>query len=96
MDICRDVDDLMKDCIANNQEAFYYYWDCIFIPDGYSKHVIEYFKDLKYNVTTGKTKLEYIPVFKDGGGYLLSKADDKIYMVRKDSIGLLKQYHNGF
>jgi len=89
MDICRDVDNLMRDCVSNNQSVIYYYWDCIFVPKNTAKGVLEYFQDLKYDVTVEETTLEYIDIFNDGGGYITSTSDSKSYMVRKESIGLL-------
>lgn len=90
MDICRDVDLLMRDCVSQNQTVIYYYWDCIFVPDGYEKDVVKFFTERDYNVSVEETKLMYIDIFKDGGGYLLSESDDKAYMVRKESAGLIE------
>ena len=90
MDICRDVDMLMRDCVSENQTVIYYYWDCIFVPEGTAADVVNYFKKLDYDVTVEETKLTYVNVFKDGGGYLLSESDNKAYMVRKESYGLIK------
>lgn len=91
MDICRDVDMIMRDCADKCEAVIYYYWDCIFVPSEYKQEVLDYFKEIKYDVSVGETKLEYIDIFKDGGGYIISKADDKVYMVRKESIGLLRE-----
>lgn len=91
MDICRDVDSMMRDCISENQSVIYYYWDCIFVPRDTAPGVLDFFKKRDYNVTIGETRLTYIPFNKEqGGGYLVSDCDDKAYMVRRDSIGLLK------
>ena len=87
MDICRDVDILMRDCIAQNQDVVYYYWDCIFVPINTANEVIEYFKELKYDVTVEETKLEYQVIAERG--FIISQCDSKAYMVRKESIDLL-------
>jgi len=91
MDICRDVDLIMRDCANECTDVIYYYWDCIFVPIDHKQEVLDYFKKIEYDVTVGETKLEYINIFNDGGGYIISKSDYKCYMVRKESIGLLKQ-----
>ncbi len=82
MDICRDVDNIMRECVDENQTVIYYYWDCIFVPKNTSKGVLDFFKKRDYNVSVEETKLLYIDIFKDGGGYLLSEMDSKAYMVR--------------
>lgn len=90
MEICRDVDLLMRDCVNNNQTVIYYYWDCIFVPKNTAQKVVEYFRDLKYDVTVEETKLAYVDIFNDGGGYITSESDSKAYMVRKESLGLIE------
>ncbi len=90
MEICRDVDLLMRDCVNNNQSVVYYYWDCIFVPKNTAQKVVDYFKDLKYDVTVEETRLAYVDIFSDGGGYITSESDSKAYMVRKESLGLIE------
>jgi len=90
MDICRDVDILMRDCASENHTVVYYYWDCIFVPKHTAADVLDFFKKRDYNVTVEETKLSYINIFNKGGGYILSESDDKAYMVRKESIGLIQ------
>lgn len=90
MDICRDVDKLMAGCVRENQDIIYYYWDCIFAPKNIAPQVINYFEKVDYDVTVEETKLTYVDIFNDGGGYIVSESDNKAYMVRKESIGLLK------
>jgi hypothetical protein len=89
MDICRDVDMLMRDCVSENQTVVYYYWDCIFVPRDTAKEVLEFFKLREYDVTVEETRLSYIDIYKNGGGYLLSESDNKAYMVRKESANLI-------
>lgn len=90
MDICRDVDMLMRECVSENQTVIYYYWDCIFVPRDTAQDVLQFFKERDYNVSVEETRLLYVDIFKDGAGYLLSESDNKAYMVRKESIGLLE------
>lgn len=87
MDICRDVDALMRDCINENGRAVFYYWDCVFIPDGFEAGVIKYFKDRKYDVSVETTKLEFVTIA--GTNWVLSMTDDKAYLVRKESRALI-------
>jgi hypothetical protein len=89
MDICRDVDRLMRDCVNENHSVIYYYWDCIFVPRDTAQGVLDFFKKREYAVSIDETKLTYVPLSDNGGGYIISESDNKAYMVRKDSIGLL-------
>lgn len=91
MDICRDVDMLMRECVSENQTVVYYYWDCIFVPKNTAPGVLDFFKKRDYNISVDETRLSYVPLTtKEGsGGYILSESDNKSYMVRKNSIGLL-------
>jgi len=90
MDICRDVDMLMRDCVSEHHTIIYYYWDCIFAPKNIAADVLDFFKKRNYNVTVEETRLTYIDIFNSGGGYILSESDDKAYMVRKESVGLIR------
>lgn len=88
MDICRDVDALMRDCVNQNERVVFYYWDCIFVPDGFEQGVYDYFKDRKYDVHAETTKLEFIKI--KNIHYLISLSDDKAYLVKKESRGLIE------
>lgn len=87
MDICRDVDNLMRECVDENQQIVFYYWDCIFVPSGFEMEVMEFFKNRKYDVSVGTTRLEYINIGRTN--WVLSQDDDKAYMVKKESRGLI-------
>ncbi len=84
MDICRDIDRLMIEASQAVPKTFYYYWDCIFVNSDFEWEAIEYFKNSGYSSHTDITELEFIKI--GDGGYLISKQDDKSYMVRKDDI----------
>ncbi len=87
MEICRGIDDIMQSCVRNIEGCFYYYWDCIFIDRNFSQKAVDFFKDQKYDVKIGETKLEYIQL--EDTGFLLSKFDGKMYMTRKENRELL-------
>jgi hypothetical protein len=88
MDICRDVDNLMRDCVDENQSIIFYYWDCIFAPETISSEVLNYFKKLKYDVQVEHTKLEYVNVANTN--WIVSMSDNKAYLVKKESRGLIE------
>lgn len=91
MDICRGIDDIVRECISEIEGCVYYYWDCIFVAQGFEENVVDFFKSKKFDVGIGQTKMEYIPI--GHGGYLLSQEFDggtpKMYMVRKDKKHLI-------
>lgn len=89
LDVCRSVDQLMRSCIDENEQAVFYYWDCIFIPSGYEMGVIYYFKELGYDVSVETTTLEMHTIGRSK--WLVSKSDDKCYMVKEESRGLIEE-----
>lgn len=92
LDINRGIDNLMKECIYNIPGCKYYYWDCMFVDKKHGKEVINFFKDLKYDVHVGETRLKYVKV--GNAGYVVSLSDNKIYMTKKGNIELLKKVIN--
>jgi len=94
LSICQDLDNIMIKCRNECPEIVYYYWDCIFVNSRYSHHVIEFMKLQEFDVSVGETRLEYIDIGDNSGGYLLSKSDDKIYMVKKEEKFLIDSIWN--
>lgn len=92
LEVCRGIDDLMQECRASVDGVYYYYWDCIFAHKDVNEKVIEFFKDNQYDVSYGETQLIYREVGE--GGWLVSVADDKQYMVRKEQSYLLNNVQN--
>lgn len=91
MDICRGIDEIIRECIEEIEGCIYYYWDCIFVRGEFKDEVIEFFKNKQFDVGIGSTKIDYVPI--GHGGYLLSQEFDsgktKMYMVRKEKKHLL-------
>ncbi len=92
MDVCRGVDDLMKECAQEVKNCYYYYWDCMFCNEDTKQDVIDFIKHKEYDVTVKDTLLEYVEV--GSAGYLVSTQDSKIYMVRKESKHILENLLN--
>lgn len=87
IEICRGVDDLMKECASEIEGCVYYYYDCMFVSYKFSDEVIDFFRKKQYDVSVEETKLEF---FKIGEvGYLVSTADDKMYVTRRENRHLL-------
>lgn len=82
MEVCRSIDETMKECAYNIDQCYYYYHDCMFVGEDFSDEVVQYFKDKDYNVTIQQTKLEYVS--KGEVNYIRSVTDDIQYMVRKE------------
>ncbi len=92
MDICRGIDDIMRECTANIKGVIYYYWDCIFVKGEFSEEVINYFLDLKMNVSLEETRLKYISLPNRGflQSYVIGKENKhglptKTYMVKGEN-----------
>ena len=90
MEVCRGIDDLMKECQQKVEGCIYYYWDCIFTTKKFEKQVIDFFKDRKYEVSVDETSLEVVNV--GDAVYLLSTKEAKMYMVRKEDKHLLSEH----
>lgn len=87
MDICRGIDNVMKECIENVEGVCYYYWDCVFVMKEFSEDAVNFFKERDYEVSCGETTLELIRIGEVP--YFISSCDDKVYMVRKEYKHLL-------
>lgn len=89
LEVCRIVDDLMKECVGEVQGCVYYYWDCIFVKKKFSQDAIEFFRKKNFETRMDETKLEFIKLNNDVG-YLLSMSDDKMYMTKRENKHLLE------
>ena len=92
MSICKDVDNLMRECVNEIGSVVFYYWDCIFAPHGVQKEVLEFFKKREYDVSVGVTKLEFVKIA--GTHWVISQSDDKAYLVKKESRALIENIHH--
>lgn len=86
--ICQGIDQVMKEIIMEIPGAFYYYWDCIFCDEKVSREVEEWIKKKGYMTTTSTTRIETIKI--GNYKYLFSNADEKMYLIRKESEYLLQ------
>lgn len=89
MEICRGIDELMKECHRTVPGCIYYYWDCIFVKKEFSAEVLEFFKEREYNVSMQETRIDFVKI--GSIGYLISSSDDKIYMTRRENKHLIKE-----
>lgn len=86
MEICRMLDEVMKQA-SLIPGTFYYYWDCLFIDKLNEKEATNFFKNEGFGTTIDETYISYIEI--GNVGYLLSKSDEKMYMVRNEEKFLL-------
>ena len=90
MNICSGIDEIMKKATRELEGCIYYYWDCIFLRKEFEKMAIEFFKDHKYKVGVGETRLEYVNV--GDHGYLMTHDGNKpiMYMTKKEKRSRIK------
>lgn len=91
IEICRMIDELMKLCASEVDGCIYYYWDCVFIRKKFTPLAVEFFKSKGFDTRIDETRIEYHKL-SDDVAYLLSVADDKIYMTRREDKHILQQY----
>ena len=82
IETCRMIDETMKECAREIDGCYYYYYDCMFVGEGFSNEVVDFFKSKEYNVTVKTTRLEYHNIL--GCNYIFSIADDKMYCTRRE------------
>lgn len=87
LEICRGVDELMRECREEIKGVYYYYWDCIFISKEFSEDAVEFFKKRNYNVNVDEDSIEYVEHM--GNSYIISTKNDKCYMVREEDKNLV-------
>lgn len=87
MEVCRGIDQLMKECHRNVPGCIYYYWDCVFVKKKFAQDVVDFFKERQYNTTMQETKIDFVKIGEIG--YLISSSDDKIYMTRRENKHLI-------
>lgn len=89
MNICRNIDQLMRKCRIQVDQCIFYYWDCMFVPKGFSQQVIDFFRDKGFECKSEDTSLTYDKV--GTKGWLTSEVDGKMYLVSSENRNLLKQ-----
>lgn len=89
MSICKGIDDIMKMCSNSIDGCMYYYWDCMFVKAGKQDKAIEFFKDLKFDITVEKTTLRYSKIHSDLGHLVTD--DGKRYKLRKEDAIMINQ-----
>ena len=87
MDICFEVDRLMKDA-AKEFNILYYYFDCIFTQSN-TKEIVDFLKERGFGSKIEETRLS---VQKIGNEYWMeSLADDKLYLIHKSQYEAVKE-----
>lgn len=94
LEICRGIDQLMKDTAKNVDGCIYYYWDCIFVERERNEAVIDFIKSQGYDVTSEETSVEFIRIGENG--YILSKSDNKMYMTRREDSHLIPKFDKSY
>ncbi|HQJ89913.1 MAG TPA: hypothetical protein PLB70_04790 [Paludibacteraceae bacterium] len=90
LEVCRRVDELIRDCVSTVPGCVYYYWDCVFVKQKYSEDAVQFFKDMDYETSVGETTLQFHKF--ENGGNIISMRDNIAYMVKKESLHLLDKY----
>lgn len=91
LQICRCIDDLMRDCKANIPGCVFYYWDCVFVKKQFEKDAIKFFTEKKFECKSEETKLTFDMI--GTKSYFTSEVDNKMYMVESQNKDLLKNIH---
>jgi hypothetical protein len=90
--ICNGIDSLMKRVAGEIPGAFYYYWDCIFTSEESTKDVIEFIQSQKYHVKTQHSSMDVVTI--GNHKWLLTKDDNKMYLVKPEQLHLIKDLEN--
>lgn len=88
MQICRYIDQVMRQCKAEVEGCVFYYWDCMFVKKQFHKDVVKFFQNKNFECKVEETKLSYDTI--GNKGYFTSEVDGKMYMVTSDNRNLLK------
>lgn len=89
MQICRHIDNLMRQCRAEIEGCVFYYWDCMFVKKQFSQDVINFFQSKDFECKTEETKLSYDKI--GTKGFFTSEVDGKMYMVTFENKHLLEK-----
>lgn len=87
MQICRHIDNIMRECRQKVDGCVFYYWDCMFVREEYSKQVVDFFLSKQFECKEEETRLCYDII--GTKGYFTSECDGKMYMVQKENKHLL-------
>lgn len=88
MEICSEIDRLMKDCNFYVSGCKYYYWDCIFVAKENQEEAVEYIKSRGYDISSiVETKLEFVTV--GGTDWVISMSDNISYVTKRENKDLL-------
>lgn len=88
MQICRKIDQVMRQCKTEVGGCIFYYWDCMFVRKEFSKQVIDFFLKKEFECKMEETKLTYDRI--GTKGYFTSEIDNKMYMIEMENKHLLK------
>lgn len=92
MNICRNIDEVMRECRLKVDGCVFYYWDCMFVRKEFGKQVIDFFRDKMFDCKMDETKLEYDKI--GNKGYFTSTKDGKMYLVSSENRHLLNSTLN--
>lgn len=85
--INKGINDLMIDACINTKGSFFYYVDCIFTRADAAQELIDFIAKEKYHTTCDETRVSVETIL--DRKYLLSKSDDKMYVIRPESEWIL-------
>jgi hypothetical protein len=87
IEVCRGIDCIMKECARCVEGCVYYYWDCMFVDKTFSQDAIDFFREQDFDTTVEETTLDFVTL--GDIAYLVSKKDDKMYLVKREDKHLL-------
>lgn len=88
MYICDCVDRLMKEINESVDGCKYYYWDCMFVSQKFAPDAVKFLSEQGFSSTSEETSVKRVNV--GDIGYILSKTDNKSYMIRRENDHLLE------
>lgn len=83
MQICRYIDEIMRQCRTECEGCIFYYWDCMFVKGKFEKQVIDFFASKDFECKSEETKLSYDKI--GTKGFFTSEVDNKMYMVSEEN-----------
>ena len=87
IDVCRGIDQIMKQCAKEVDGCVYYYWDCMFVVPGFEQKVVDFFAAKNYHCKISESEIMFVRI--GDTGYLVSLKDGKTYMTRRENKHLL-------
>lgn len=92
MNICRQIDNVMRECRQHCDGCVLYYWDCMFVKKQFAQDVINFFREKQFECKQEETRLSFDTI--GTKSYFTSEIDGKMYMVQHNDKHLLNQFND--